>query len=48
MTTFVTALIDLEEIRSNGKDNNRYLELFKLLADTGIPLCVYISNVFAD
>jgi hypothetical protein len=48
MTTFVTALIDLEEKRPDGKDSNRYFELFNLLASTGIPLCVYISQKFDD
>lgn len=45
-TTFVTALIDLHEPRPKGKDLSSYLNHFKVLADTGIPLHVYISQSY--
>lgn len=46
MTTFVTAIIDLEEKRINEKTYDRYFELFELLAKTGINIAVYGSNNF--
>ena len=47
-TTFVTALIDLNESRPDGKALNNYLNHFQNLADTNLPLHVFISSSFEE
>lgn len=48
VTTFVTAMIDLNENRPEGKDIKTYLKHFKELADTRVQLHVYISKSYYD
>jgi hypothetical protein len=45
-TTFVTAFIDLQENRGAEKKHDDYLLLFRKLAATGIPICLYLSACF--
>jgi tetratricopeptide (TPR) repeat protein len=45
-TTFVTALIDLEETRPEKKDILSYLNNFSALANTELPFHVFISSSF--
>ena len=45
-TTFVTALIDLNEPRPENKDIDSYLKHFKNLANTNLPFHVFISSSF--
>lgn len=47
-TTFVSALIDLNENRPIGKGLSNYLEHFKYLANTGLPFHVFVSSSFHD
>lgn len=47
-TTFVTALIDLNESRPDGKALNNYLNHFQNLADTNLSLHVFISSSFEE
>jgi tetratricopeptide (TPR) repeat protein len=45
-TTFVTALIDLNESRPEKKDIVSYLKYFENLANTNLPFHVFISSSF--
>ena len=45
-TTFVSALIDLNEARPHGKDIDSYIKNFENLANTGLPFCIFISSSF--
>lgn len=48
ITTFVSALIDLNESRPAGKSLDNYLEHFKNLANTGLSFHVFVSSSFHD
>lgn len=47
-TTFVTALIDPNELRPNTKPPEKYFEHFKKLADSGVSLHVFLSECYAE
>jgi len=47
-TTFVTALIDLKEIRPDGKDLENYLKYFHNLAITNLSFHIFISSSFEE
>ena len=45
--TFVTAFIDLNESnRSKVRTTERYVSLFKLLASSKVPICLYVSSSY--
>ena len=45
--TFVTAFIDLNEPnRSKVRTTNQYVSLFKLLASSKVPICLYVSSSY--
>jgi len=47
-TTFVTALINPNEVRPDRKSSEKYFGHFKKLADTGISLHVFLSECYLE
>lgn len=48
MITFVSALIELKDYRREDYLPTDRIEHFKNLAETGIPICLYISKTYRD
>lgn len=46
--TFVTAFLHLFEDRSSIRSSDIYINHFKTLASTGIPIYLFLSNMFRD
>jgi len=46
--TFVTAFLHLFEDRSTIRSQDIYINHFKILASTGIPIYLFLSNMFRD
>jgi len=46
--TFVSAFIDLNEEDRHYRESNKYIELFKKLAESGISICLYLSSKYEN
>ena len=46
--TFVTAFLDLSEDRSKDKSFDKCFSLFQTVVDSGIKICLFVSNTFYE
>ena len=47
-TTFVTALINLNEDRNKDRSPDTRIKLFKHIANSGVAICLYVSSIYEN